>query len=251
MLGRMTRFEPQGNVSELAPHPHRLTLRGTARGTQFPPLCPNCGGAATDRLTYEKVFCHADSDGPTRYVVSSIAVPFCGACIARHRAQEVPRTLMSDLVSSFATMDMLGAVFPALGALFLVYLALGDLFHGRATRMLMELGIGAVFGLIAWAQANAVWQQTARFRVPPQSDVTIAFDFSDDTAPAFESARFVCTMRNTAFANAFRALNIEHEYLPASPQAQAERRRSNRLLWIFGALLAAFALWSVLSDLFA
>jgi len=213
----MTRFEPQGNASELAPHPHRLTLRGAASGLQFPPLCPNCGGAAAERLSYAKVFSHADSDGPTRYVVSSIAVPFCGACIARHRAQEVPRTLMSDLVSSFATMDMLGAV----------------------------------FGLIAWAQANAVWQQTARFRVPPQSDVTIAFDFSDDTAPAFESARFVCTMRNTAFANAFRALNIEHEYLPASPQAQAERRRSNRLLWIFGALLAAFALWSVLSDLFA
>jgi len=35
-----------------------------------------------------------------------------------------------------------------------------------------------------------------------------------------------------------------------SPQAQAERRRSIRLLWIFGALLAAFAPWSVLRDLF-
>jgi hypothetical protein len=250
MLARMTRFEPQGDVSELAPHLHRYTLRGAASGLQFPPLCPNCGSAAAERLSCAKVFSHSDSDGPTRYVVSSIAVPFCDACIAKHRAQEVKRTLMSDLISSFATMDMLGAVFPALAALFLLYLALGDLFHARGTRMLVELGIGAVFGLIAWAQARAVWEQTAHLRVAPQSDVTIAFDFSDDTAPAFESARFVCAMRNPAFANAFRVLNIEREYLPASAQAQAERRRSKRLLWIFGALLAAFALWSVLQDLF-
>ncbi len=33
-------------------------------------------------------------------------------------------------------------------------------------------------------------------------------------------------------------------------QAQSERRRSNRLLWIFGAMLTVFALWSVLRDLF-
>jgi len=246
----MTRFEPQGNASELAPHPHRLTLRGAASGLQFPPLCPNCGGAAAERLSYAKVFSHADSDGPTRYVVSSIAVPFCGACIAKHRAQEVKRTLVSDLVSAFATMDMLGAVFPALAALFLLYLALGDMVHGRGTRMLVELGIGAVFGLIAWAQARAVWGQTEHLRVPPQSDVTIAFDFSDDIAPVFESARFVYAMRNPTFANAFRALNIEHEYLPASPQARAERRRSNRLLWIVGILLAVVGLWGLLQDLF-
>jgi len=250
MLARMTRSEPQGNSSELAPHPHRFTLRGAASGLQFPPLCPNCGSAAADRLTYAKVFRHTDSDGPTRHVVSSITVPFCDACIARHRAQETKRTMLSDLISSFATMDMLGAVFPALAAVFLLYLALGDMFHGRGLRMVVELGIGAVFGLIAWAQARAIWDQTEHSRVPPQSDVTIAFDFSDDTAPAFESARFICAMRNPAFANAFRVLNIEREYLPASPQAQAERRRSNRLLWIFGALLGAFALWSVLQDLF-
>ena len=80
--------------------------------------------------------------------------------------------------------------------------------------------------------------------------VTIAFDFSDDTAPVFESARYVYAMRNPTFANAFRALNIEHEYLPASPQAQAERRRSNRLLWIVGILLAVVGLWGLLQDLF-
>jgi hypothetical protein len=242
-------IEPQDNSSELAPHPHRLTLRGSASGADFPPLCPHCGSAAADRIEYSKVFRHADSDGPTRYVVSSVAVPFCDPCIARHRAQEAKPSLVAVVVSSFASMDMLGAVFPAMAAIFLVYLALGDLLKGHGTRVLVELGIGAVFGLIAWAQARAVWQETERFRVPPQSEVTMAFDFSDDTAPVFESARFVCTMRNDRFANAFRALNIEREWLAKSPEALAERRRSNRMMWIVGAVLAAFAAWDLLNDL--
>ena len=130
-------FEPQDNPSELAPHPHRLTLRGSPGGADFPPLCPNCGSSAAHRIEYAKVFRQTDSDGPTRYVVSSVAVPFCDPCIARHRAQEVRATLTSNLISSFATLDMLG-------------------------------------------------------------------DFSGDTASAFEPARFVCSMRNDSFANAFR-----------------------------------------------
>lgn len=243
-------IEPQDNSSELAPHPHRLTLRGSPGSAEFPPLCPNCGSTATNKIAYAKVFRHTDSDGPTRYVVSSVSVPFCDPCIAIHRAQEVKPSLTSYLLSSFATMDMLGAVFPAMAALFLAYLALGDVIHGRGTRFLVELGIGAVFALIAWAQGHAVWRETERFRVPPQSDVTKAFDYSDDTAPAFESARFICTMRNDRFANAFRVLNIDREWLAKSPEALAERRRSNRLAWIFGVSLAAFVVWDLLHDLF-
>lgn len=240
----MTRFEPQDIASELAPHAHRFSLCGALSGLQFPPLCPNCGNAAAHSLTCTKVFRHPDSDGPTRYTVISIAVPFCDTCTARHRAAEVKRTWMSDLVSSFATMEMLGAVFPAMAALFCFYLALGDLFNARAMNTLMELGIGAVFAVIAYSQARTTWAETERFRVPPQSDVTIAFDFSDDIASVSESARFVCTVRNPVFAEAFRALNIGRQYVPNSPRAQAERRRSNRLLWIYGTVLAVFAVWS-------
>ena len=246
----MQRIASQDSASELTPHPHRLTLRGTPGGADFPPLCPNCGSAAANRIDYAKVFRHTDSDGPTRYGVASVSVPFCDPCIASHRAQEVRPTLIENVLSSFATMDMLGAVFPAIAAVFLAYLALGDVLHGRGTRFLVELGIGAVFALIAWAQGRAVWDETERFRVPPLSDVTKAFDFSDDSASAFETARFVCTMRNGRFANAFRILNIDREWLANSPEAVAERRRTNRLVWIFGIVLAVFAAWDVLHDFF-
>ena len=246
----MQSIASQDNASELAPHPHRLTLRGRAAGADFPPLCPNCGSAAAHRIEYAKVFRHSDSDGPTRYVVSSVSVPFCDSCIASHRAQEVKPTLAGNVLSSFATMDMLGAVFPAIAAVFLAWLALGDVLHGRGTRFLVELGIGAVFALIAWGQGRAVWEQTDYLRVPPQTDVTKAFDFSDDSASTFEAARFICTMRNDRFANAFRILNIDREWLPNSPEAVAERRRSNRLVWIVGIVIAVFAVWDVLRDLF-
>ena len=241
----MQSIAAQDNASELAPHPHRLTLRGRASSADFPPLCPNCGSAATQRIEYSKVFRETDSDGPTRYVVSSVSVPFCDACIASHRAQEIRPTLAGNVLSSFATMDMLGAVFPAMAAVFLAWLALGDLLHGRGTRFLVELGIGAVFALIAWAQGHAVWQQTDHLRVPPQTDITKAFDFSDDSASSFEAARYVCTMRNERFANAFRILNLDREWLPNSPEAVAERRRTNRLVWIFGIVIAVFAVWDL------
>jgi hypothetical protein len=244
-------IEPQDDASALRPHPNRLTLQGSVASAAFPPLCPNCGNAAANRIAVAKVFRQTDSDGPTRYTVVTADVPYCDPCIAAHRAQEEKPSLVETVLSAFSTMEMLGAVFPALGALFLAWLALGDLLHGRGTRFAIELAIGAAFALVAWLQGRAVWHETERFRVPPLSPVTEAFDFSDDAAPAFESARFVCTMRDPRFAAAFRALNAGQEWQAGSPRAVAERARSNRLLWIFGAAIAAFAIWQVLRDLFS
>ena len=65
-----------------------------------------------------------------------------------------------------------------------------------------------------------------------------------------ELAPLVCTMRNDRFVNAFRILNIDREWQATSPVAVAERRRSNRLLWIFGIVLAVFEVWDVLHDFF-
>ena len=241
-------IEPQDDPSELQPHPHRSTLRGAPGAAAFPPLCPNCGQAAEGRIDVAKVFRQTDSDGPTRYTVASAAVPYCGRCIATHRSVEIVPSLFDTVLSSFIGLNMLGAVFPALGALFLAWLALGDIVHGRGTRFVVELGIGAVFALIAWAQGLAVWRENERFRVPPQSEVTKAFDFSGDIAPPFESARFVCTMRDARFAAAFAALNADRQYDAGSVAAVAERRRTNRLMWIGGAVLALVALWSIWKD---
>jgi hypothetical protein len=241
-------IEPQDGPADLASHPHRLTLRGRAGSVTFPPLCPHCGGAAMNAIAYSKVFRHDQSED---YVVETVHVPFCDPCIELHRAQEVRSSRLEVVCSGFASMDILGAVFPALAAIFVLHLAFGDALHGMVTRGMVELGIAAVFALIAWLQARAVWKRTERFRVPPQTDVTRAFDFSDDTSLLFEGRRFVCTMRNDRFANAFRILNLEREWKPRSAEAIAERRRSKWLTWAFGLAIGAFGLWDLLQGLFA
>jgi hypothetical protein len=241
------RIEPQDGDSALAAHAHRFTLRGDPGSWDFPALCPNCGAAAPHQLVCSKVFRRTHSDSPNSYLVASVAVPFCDGCIARHRAQAQPPTPLRQVLSSFATGDMLGALFPGMAAAFVVWLALKDLFDGRVDRFLVMLAV-AGFGAIAWFQRRHVWQETAYLRVPPQSDVTQAFDFSDDIAPAFESPRFVCTVRDARFASAFEALNRPREWVADSAAARADQRQANRKAWIVGAMVGVIALVGIVSD---
>lgn len=238
------RFDPQDGASGLVPYAHRWTFSGLPGALQFPPLCPNCGQAAGQSLSYQKVFRRTDHDSPTRHVVRSVTVPFCGACIARHQAEDQAPTRLQNLLSSFSTAEMLGAVFPAIAAVFVAWLVLKDLAHGRWSSAGILLLVGLFFAGIAWFQRKHVWENTAHLRVPPQSSVTKAFDFSDDLSDVFESSRFTCTAHDATFAEAFAALNSERVWERSSPQAVAERRKANRAMWIFGAVLLLFALWS-------
>lgn len=93
--------------SELVPHAHRMTLWGSPSTLDFPPICPNCGNAAANRVSYSKVFQRSsDSDTPVGHVVIRVAVPFCDDCIAQHRAQTSSASLVQTVLSSFATGDM-------------------------------------------------------------------------------------------------------------------------------------------------
>jgi hypothetical protein len=236
--------------SGIAAHAHRMTLRGDPSMLDFPPLCARCGAPASSRLPYAKAFTRTHSDSPTEHIVTHVAVPFCAPCTALHGQQSQPPTLARKVLTSFATADMFGAVFPAAAALFVVWLALKDLFNGRLLRSLTMLPIAAVFAAIAWWQRRHVWQETEHLRLAPASEVTRAFDFSDDLAAAFEPPRFVCSMQDARFAEAFRALNRSREWHAGSPQARAERRAASRKMWVIGAIVAALALATLVSDWF-
>lgn len=236
---------PQDGASGLLPHAHRVTLQGAPRALAFPLLCPNCGRAATHEIAYSKVFRRTDEDSPTEYVVSSVQVPFCDECIARHRAQEQRPDWKAMLSTLFSDAEIFGAVFPGLGALFLLNLAFRDLWHGRFTATAIELGLGLFFGWIARLQTKVVLDRTAHLRVPPQSEVTQAFDFSDDVSDLFEPTRVVYTMRDARFAAAFGAINPDKAWHANGPQARAARRKANLALWAFGALLLLFAVWDL------
>jgi hypothetical protein len=242
------RFEPQDGASGLAAHPHRFTLRGAPGTLAFPALCAHCGNPAPDKLPCSKVFRRVNSDAPNSHVVVSVAVPYCSACIAQHRSVTPPLTPLAKVLSSFSTGEMLGAVFPALAAAFLAYLGLKDLLRGDLIGAAILLAIGAAFGALARFQWRHVWEETEHLRVPPQSDVSRAFDFSDDMAPSFEPPRFVCTVRDARFAAAFEALNGQHAWVADSPAARADRRDANRQMWIIGAIVAAIALAGFIVD---
>ena len=244
MAAMMKCIVPQDGASGLLPHAHRATLQGTPRALAFPRLCPNCGQAATHEIAYAKVFRRTDDDdSPTRYIVSSAQLPFCDDCIARHRAQEHKPDWKAMLLTLFSDAEIFGAIFPGLGALFLLNLALRGLWRGRFTAAAVELGLGLFFAWIARVQATVVLDRTAHLRVPPLSEVTEAFDFSDDVSSFFEPPRVMSTMRDARFAAAFGALNRDKAWHADGPQARVARRKANLAMWAFGALLLVFVLW--------
>lgn len=242
------RIHPQDSARSLAPHRHRFTLRGAPSDWDFPPLCPHCGQPATRRLRREKVFRRLHSESPSSFVTASLEVPFCDACIALHEARTPPVARWRLVLKSFATTEMLGVVYPALGAAFCIWLAFGELVDGRLDRALIQMALAAGFGGIAWFQRRRIRLRTAYLHASPQGEVERAFDYSDDVSPAFESPRHVCTIRDARFAAEFIALNRLREWVPGSTAARRERQQADRKGWIAGAVVLALVVASVISD---
>jgi hypothetical protein len=243
-------FAPQDGAQGVTAHPHRLTLRDHPATWTFPNLCAACGTMAAERIVCSKVFRRTHSDSPTENIVSSVAVPFCAACAASHREQTPELTTVRKVLLSFSTAEMFGAVLPGLAAAFVVWLALKDLVNGRFLRALTMLPIAAFFGLIAWYQRRHVWRDTAHLRVPAQSSVARAFDFSDDMAAVFESPRFVCSIQHPTFAQAFEALNRDRLWVAGSPAVRAEQQAAKRKTWIGVAIVVVIALIMFVVDWF-
>lgn len=236
------RIAPQYRDDGLAAHPHRFVLRGQPGDMELPPLCANCGAAATERVRLDKVFETHDSDGPTRYDHVWVALPMCAACTAQHRAQVHPPTLLQRVASSFATFDMVGAVMLGVAALFCGWLALKDVVKGRLISALLPMGLAGLFALFAKAQWRKALDDTAHRRLPQPSEAARAFDFSDDLSQAFEKPRFAVTLKNAAFAQAFERLNEARLYRAESVEAVQEAKGAKRkTVWVLVALVV-FAL---------
>lgn len=231
-----------GDADSLAPHPHRLTLRGEPGGLRWPSLCARCGEAAAGTLSCSKAFRRTDYEGPAGFVITSADVPFCGPCIARHHAALSPPPKWLQWAANLASHETLGAALLAATALFIGYLGLKFLWRGDALGAATLIGLATVFAGFARIQGRQAWAATSHLRIAPQSEVTRAFDFSDNVAPAFEPPRFVCTVRDARFAAALRALNLEQEWKRNSPAAQADRQAASRRMWWVGAAVVAVAL---------
>ena len=198
-------FEPQDSASDLAGHPHCVTLLADSVALRFPPLCPHCGNTARGSITVQKVFRQTGSgDFVTTYVVHQLGVPYCDGCKALHDREQRLLTPQQRVAVSLATglsVSAFGCVFMAL-----VFLpaTLKDLGRGGFP---LPLVVVACFALIAWSSFSGAWTQNAYRRVAPQTSITRAFDFSEGHAPFMGAARRTYAIRNAAFADAFIKLN--------------------------------------------
>ncbi len=239
------RFRPQERDTELAPHPYRYTFRGEPTSLAFPPLCAHCGATASTHIACTKVFARTYSDSPTTYVTTTVLVPFCRDCARRHTEQAPPRSWWPDVWASVSN-EMLGAATGALGAVFFVYLGAKRLLRDPLGAAI-TFGVAALIGWYAWGMRRMAWRDSQYRRVPPQTDVTAAFDFSDDLASVFESPRFACAVRDARFAESLVRSNAERLWIASSPQVQVEQRSARRKLWL---VAAAFVLLALLLSLF-
>jgi hypothetical protein len=233
----------------LAPHPHRLEVRGSPRSLSWPDLCANCGAPARERLRLRKAFFgrssahfrrHTYPDLPGYRVVTA-DVPYCGACAARHR-ETLPRL---SFMRRYATFLFNPAHIATIGFAVLLCLVgpgmLATLIAYTEDRMGRWFFGALVFGVV-WTPA-IVWWMTRPDRFEPQTEITKALDVSADVAMFYEQRRHIYTFRNQAFAEAFARVNQPRLW------TDEDQRRMNRtwlvvaVLFLVGLIAARLALW--------
>jgi hypothetical protein len=216
------------------------TLVGPLDSLTFPELCPACGARAAQALDIPKWFLRTYDAGDER-VYAEVRVPFCARCVDQHereRARQpmVPAYRYPGLVDHF-----LPAMWLAMG-LFFFSIAAGGV--GKGMVFVGALGaIGLFFLWIGVATAVGAWRVPWHERVPPQTSVTRAFDYTDDESDVFEPPRRRYFIRNSAFEEQFVALNAARQWDPRGPEARRARRKWGIAIIVFILLLIAMMVW--------
>jgi hypothetical protein len=229
--------------SSLAEHPYRVELTGGLSELDWPSICANCGTDTHERFTVQKVFGRPrrnvrQTGSYQRQVIRSAQIPYCGSCIARHRALTVPRSLLGDLWHMLwpVLIPMAGA-----GWFFLLTLRIELATPSSDPYSKYAWGLPALFGAIVVWCVMIAWYSSRALRVEKQSEVTKACDFSDDVSWMWERERRIYSMRNERFARAFGSANASRAW-----SADDDRRsRRVRTVTLSVAAVVAAAVWAV------
>ena len=196
----------------LAPHPHRLELRGAVESLAWPAICAYCGSDAPERLRVQKAFrrhrgfTHHRHSSLFDYQIVSADVPFCTACVELHR-QTLPRV---SPFTRWRTFFFNPAHIATVGCAFLLW-KIGPSARDVASATGAEWQLGwSLIGLLAFGviwTPGIIWWMTRPDRLEPRTDVTRACDFSGNVAMPFERARHIFSLRNESFAAALAAVN--------------------------------------------
>jgi hypothetical protein len=235
-------FIPQSRDRDLAQHAHRLELRGDPTDFVWPDVCPACGAPARDRLGVQKVFVrrHRGRGAGTRYAVTSLTVPFCEKCVDRHHAETRPMAPLRRVLTYFQSL----LIIPVAGAAYLASVTLPAAAGTTADEPAGRWGWGlvAAFAAICVASLIAMVPATRRFRVPPQTSITRAFDYSDELGNVVEGRRRVYAIQNGGFAERFASVNGELAWT-----MEQEQRGLWRVGVVAGVAIAGLVAWQLLA----
>jgi hypothetical protein len=132
-------------------------------------------------------------------------------------------------------------VLSAAAALFCLEEAIAD--STDPDGFLLMGGLALVFLLVSAGCWLAARSASRRLRVPAQSSITTAFDFSDDLSELFDGSWRVYAIRNEAFAAAFESANVSLARDPDAPAVRVPRSRRRALQFVVAAIAIAVALW--------
>jgi hypothetical protein len=219
---------------------HRVSLIGPARTLAWPSMCPNCGEPASTPIRVYKIFRRKTRRRPWHYHIRSIEVPYCDRCTRQHHELVEPPGAFSGWLAVFRS----PLIIPFVGGLFLAWLlwdrslldAIRDPVSGKLALALATLPLLAIGTSVVGA-----WWSFRYHRMPPQTEVTRACDFSDNLGNVFVGERRTFAIRNGRFAEAFKTANRDRLW---TDEIRAKDNRRNSIVAVAGLALLVLA-WFV------
>lgn len=224
----------------LAQHPHRLELKGSTESIVWPAICAYCGARADERIPVRKFFRRrprrrrGSTGGPR---AGMARVPFCSGCAQQHRATQQRDSHVAGIIRGLFH----PLIIPVVGSAYFGQMAFRAMppVSSFSKEALLAWGIPAFFGASFLWSLFLLWQVAIRKRTPPQTEITLACDFSEDVSQPFERERHIYAMRNKAFADGLATLNPDRVW---TDQDQASSRRKSNVLAVvlLGVILLAW-----------
>jgi hypothetical protein len=226
-----------------------VTLTGKPDTLTMPPVCANCGAAASERIQIEKVFVYRDDESAERSsAVVSVSPPFCAACAAIHRREVKTISTVDKVLSMFRSIQILPAILSGFACLFFGRFILQELVKGEFVDGLIWCLPTAFFLAISIGCLAVARSSTRHHIAVPPTSISSAFGFTDDISKTFEERHHEYSLGNTAFASAFIAANSTRIW---SAQQRAHASFKRRIMYIvFGILAGAAVIYGIYDDYF-
>jgi len=220
-----------------------VELRGAPRDLVWPPICANCGGAASERIRVRKAFYRrvrwgSGTNHAPAYKTVTADIPFCQECAERHRT-EARKVSTFRRWRSFIFSPVHVATIGFTFIFFRMNISWQD-FQGLGPRGLWLAS--APFLALVIAIAVAFWY-TRPDRFEPQSEITKACDVSTNVFMDFGPKRHMYSLRNRAFADAFIDANRDRVWTREDQERSSWRTAYLGALFLGGLVIARLLMW--------